>query len=77
MAGRILMQAQFPLTVTFLDDGEVVDLANEREAAAHLEWFDSDAPDQNAIVVDTNGRRVRLKIEKYEVLTCEVVEGPD
>jgi hypothetical protein len=66
------MQPEFPITVTFHEDGEKWVLESAHELASSLEWFDSDDPDENADVVDALGRRVRLKVEKLKVLQFEL-----
>ena len=63
---------EFPITVSYADDEDVV-FDNPIEAAVTLEWFDSDDPEEGAAVTDSRGRKVRLKVEKLEIVTCELV----
>ncbi len=44
------------LTVRFVEDGSQVVLENESESTGHLEFFDSDDPEENAEVWDAKGR---------------------
>ncbi len=66
------MKPRLPIKVLFLEDGDEWILDNEIEIATSLEWFDSDSPDENAIVTDADGRLVRVKVEKLEIITLEL-----
>jgi uncharacterized protein RhaS with RHS repeats len=76
MAGRLEMKPEYPLRVTF-DDGEEWTLETPDEVECNLEWFDSEDGDDSAVVIDRNGRPVRLKVEKLTLLTCELKEDPE
>jgi hypothetical protein len=67
-------QPEYPLTVTFHESGEIWTLVDLDDAACNLEWFDSDDPEEQAVVVDNKGRPVRLKIESLKVIKCELKE---
>ncbi|EJA7361154.1 hypothetical protein [Vibrio alginolyticus] len=41
---------KFPISVTFLEDGEVWVLDNINELGSNLEWFDSSDPEEEALV---------------------------
>ena len=58
---------EFPITVTFLDDGDEWVLDNEIELAENLEWFNSDDPEEKTIIKDKNGKAVKLVVEKLEI----------
>lgn len=58
---------EFPITVTFLDDRDEWVLDNEIELAENLEWFNSDDPEERAIVKDKNGIAVKLIVEELEI----------
>ena len=70
------MTPQYPLTVRF-DDGTIEVLNTPEEVAGTLEWFDTDDPtdtitDTHGAVTDAQGRAVRLKVVRLEIVTCEV-----
>lgn len=65
---------EFPIRVTFHEDGEEWVLDSFDELASSLEWFDSDDPTENASVVDGKGRPVRVKVEALELLRFELVQ---
>ncbi|EKO3828912.1 hypothetical protein NTE12_005387 [Vibrio harveyi] len=58
---------KFPISVTFLVDGEVWVLDNINELGSNLEWFDSSDPEEEALVKDAENRDVVLVVEKLEV----------
>ncbi|ELH7813364.1 hypothetical protein Q9F35_005247 [Vibrio harveyi] len=58
---------KFPISVTFLEDGEVWVLDNINELGSNLEWFDSSDPEEEALVKDVENRDVVLVVEKLEV----------
>ncbi len=64
----------FPITVTFLEDGDKWILNNESELASNLEWFDSRDPDENAEIVDQLNRHVRVKVEKLVLIEFFIEE---
>lgn len=66
------MQPEFPIRVTFLDDGDEWVLDSIQELACSLEWFDSDDPEERVSVVDRKGRAVRIKVEALRVLRLEL-----
>ncbi len=66
------MTPEFPITVTFHEDGEIWVLDSIAELACNLEWFDSDDPEENASVTDATGRPVRIKVENLDVLVFEL-----
>ena len=59
---------KFPVKVYFHEDGDVWELDNTDELASNLEWFDSLDPNQNATVIDAEGRKVVVKVEKLELI---------
>ena len=65
------MSPVFPLKVAF-DDGETWVLATAEEVAENLEWFDSEDGDRSVTVVDAQGRPVRLHVEAFQIIRCEV-----
>ena len=65
-------QPEYPIQVLFKEDGESWILNDEDELANNLEWFDSEGADENAAVTDKNGRAVRLKVEKLELIIFEL-----
>ena len=67
-----MQQPEYPIKVVFEEDGETWILNNEKELATNLEWFDSDAQDEHAIATDNQGRAVRIKVEKLELLVLEL-----
>ena len=67
------MQPEFPIKVLFQEDGEEWMLNDEEDIAVNLEWFNSDDPEERAIVTDNRGRPVRLKVEALDVLICELL----
>ena len=64
---------RYPITVHSLDDNDRVSYDNERDLACDLEWFDSEDPEEHAEVLDADGRRVHLKIERLEVKVLKLV----
>lgn len=68
------MKPQFPLTIFFEEEGEKCILEDEKDAACNLEWFDSDDPEEHAVVKDNQNRLVRLKVKELDVLVCELEE---
>jgi hypothetical protein len=64
---------EFPIKVVFNEDGAEWILENEEEAACTLEWFNSEDPEENAIVTDHYGRIVRLKVEQLKIQICELL----
>lgn len=66
------MKPEFPLHVIFADGTEYV-LETEEEIATSLEYFDTEDGDTSASVFDNQKRKVRLKVERLEVLICDLV----
>ena len=64
---KIENKPKFPISVTFLEDGEVWVLDNINELGSNLEWFDSSGPEEEALVKDADNRNVVLVVEKLEV----------
>lgn len=58
----------FPINVKFFEDDDEWVLDNEGEIASNLEWFDSRDPSENAGVIDSLGRSVRVKVEKLNLI---------
>ena len=67
-----MQQPEYPINVFFKESGETWILNNEKELAATLEWFDSEAPGENVIVTDNQGRATKIRIEKLELLSFEL-----
>jgi hypothetical protein len=67
-----MQQPAYPIKVVFEEDGATWILNDEKELATTLEWFDSDAPDEHARVTDNQGRAVRIKVEKLELVIFEL-----
>lgn len=61
-------QPLFPIKVNFIEDNDEWILDDENEIASNLEWFDSRDPSENAYAIDSLGRRVRIKVEKLELI---------
>ena len=61
----------FPITVTF-DDGDVWVFEDPEHIETSLEWFDSEDPDEGAVVTDASGRRVRLKVVALDIKVFEL-----
>lgn len=64
----------FPLLFMW-SDGETDLYESEEEAALDLEWFDSEVPRSardGVSIVDSQGRKVRLLVEKFEMIYCEL-----
>lgn len=59
---------KFPVKIIFFEDHDEWIFENEGEIASNLEWFDSRNPAENAEVVDQLNRRVRVKVEKLELI---------
>ena len=65
------MKPEFPIVVK-LSDGDEWRLANESEIPGTLEWFDTEDPEEDALVVDAKGREVSLKVVALEVVRCQL-----
>ncbi len=57
----------FPIKVVFLEDGEEWIHENKQELAYNLEWFNSEDPEEKALVTDKQGRAVTLVIEELQI----------
>lgn len=66
------MLPEYPLEVLFSEGGESLFLENKFDVCTALEWFDSEDPDERAVVTDKFGRSVKLKVEFLEMLICEL-----
>ena len=64
-------QPEFPITVKF-DDGDVWEFENVGEIACTLEWFNSDDPEEEAIVFDNKNRKVRVKVDELNLTVFEL-----
>jgi hypothetical protein len=73
-AGDPIPEPEFPIRVTFHEDGDEWVLDSPEELACSLEWFDTDDPEEHASVVDRHGRAVRIKVEALEVVRLELVQ---
>ena len=62
----------FPIKVVFLEDGEEWIHENEQELANNLEWFNSEDPEDQALVTDKQGRAVTLVIEALQIKQLEL-----
>ncbi len=67
-----ILSPEFPIKVTFLEDSDVWVFDNEEEMACSMEWFDSDDPEEQAIVIDNQERPIRLKVQKLEIVCFEL-----
>lgn len=69
-------QPLFPLKVIHLDDGLTVELNDLKEVGTHLEFYDSDDPEdrQEVLVLDREGRPVRIFVYALEVKRCELYD---
>ena len=67
-----MSRPEFPIRIRFLEDGSEWILDNEIELANNLEWFNSDDPEEKAIVTDKQGRAVSLKVEELRIETFEL-----
>ena len=59
---------KYPIRVKYNYDGEEIEFEDEAIMASHLEWFDSENPEEDALVTDRLGREVILKVEELEVV---------
>lgn len=66
------MKPKFPLKIRYHETGEEDTFDDELDVAQNLEWFDSENHKERAEVTDSEGRPVRLKVEKLDVLVCEL-----
>ena len=66
----LIQKPSFPLVIVFHEDNDRWTLNNLEEVAQNLEWFDSDDPDEQATVTDSEGRLVKLKVEVLTVIEC-------
>ncbi len=74
LAGRLVVEPAYPITVRFLEDGDEWVLDTEKELAQNMEWFDSRDPNENARVLDREGRAVELVVEEHQVKVCRIRE---
>jgi hypothetical protein len=67
---------QFPIKYVFhgdeYDDPEEETYEDLKELACNLEWFDSEDPEENATILDSQERLVRLKIVALDVIVFEL-----
>ncbi len=73
----MLNRPEFPLKVFFQETGEEWMLENEVDAVQNLEWFDSEDPNEAAVVTDRLGRLVLLKIEELKVIAMSLKASTD
>lgn len=66
------MDPAFPLVFHWAEGGEDV-YENADEMSLDLEWFDSDGG--GVEVKDSLGRAVRVRVEKFEIVWCELIRG--
>ncbi len=71
-------QPLFPLRVIHLDIGETVELNDLDDVATYLEFYDSDDPEdsKDVLVLDREGRRVRVVVDELEVKRFELYDEP-
>jgi len=66
----------FPIKYVFHgdenDDPEEEAYEDLKELACNLEWFDSEDPEENATILDAQGRQVRLKIVALDAIVFEL-----
>lgn len=67
---------RYPVSVRDLSDSSTEVFENEEELVSSLEWFDSDDPSYNSIVTDALGRRIRLKVQRLELVTFVLADHP-
>lgn len=67
-----MQQPEFPIKVVFEEGEETWIFNNEKELATSLEWFDNDDLDEHAVVTDNQGRAVRIRVEKLELIVFEL-----
>ena len=58
---------KYPITVKYLNESEKITLGNDMEVVTHLEFFDSEDPDEQISVIDVDGRNVVLKVWGLEI----------
>ena len=63
-----MIEPVFPIVVEFLEDGTVWTLESVSEVETNLEWFDSEDPEENAVVRDANNRLVSLKVKQLQLI---------
>lgn len=61
------LKIKYPVEV-LLEDGEKWCFDNENEMVCTLEWFDNSEPDEKAVVTDSEGKEIFLKIEALSLL---------
>lgn len=69
------MDPSFPISVYFEETEEEWIFSDATEMACTLEWFDSDDPEERAIIRDSQNRPVRLKVEKLELVEFRLIDG--
>lgn len=66
------LEPRYPITVCLYENNETLVCDNEIELVNELEWFDSEDETENAVVVDSLGRKLVLKIAYLKVVTFTV-----
>jgi hypothetical protein len=70
--GWKVMLPEYPIKIVFEEFEETWVLKNEEELTSSLEWFDSDSTEEPAIVTDSRGRDVKMKVENLKLLVFEL-----
>ena len=69
-----MQQPEYPLLVAYTDGAKDELFNNEIEMVTSLEWFDSNDPEYNAVVIDKRGRKLQLVIRKLELVVLEIAQ---
>ena len=67
-------EPQYPILV-FFADGDVWTHDNLIDLLTALEWFDSEAPEEEATVFDALGRRLVVKIVALDLVELRLADG--
>jgi hypothetical protein len=67
----------FPIRVHLLDYDEEYILHNEFDICTKLEFFDSEDPEENAVVIDAYNKELILVVDNLEILKFKVKSYSD
>jgi hypothetical protein len=68
-------EPQFPLEATWLEDGEVVVLADQLGLETSLEWIDTRLNSDEIVIRDALGRLVDLEIHALQLVRFSLFDG--
>lgn len=72
MSGTMETEPVFPVVFHWAEGGQNICQSADK-LALDLEWFDSDGG--GVEVRDNLGRPVRVRVEKFEIVWCELIRG--